>query len=108
MSFSNPVRQSLFTHADCLEGGRPKVEAAAAALRGIFPGAHATGVRLSIPMPGHAVGGREARAVLAACAQLEQLVCASDAVFLLTDTRESRWLPTLLAAAHDKVRPRRP
>ncbi|GAQ88871.1 ubiquitin activating E1 enzyme-like protein [Klebsormidium nitens] len=103
VSFSNPVRQSLFTHADCLAGGRPKAEAAAAALRAIFPGAQASGVRLSIPMPGHAVGAREAPAVLAACAQLEQLIQTSDAVFLLTDTRESRWLPTLLAAAHNKL-----
>jgi ubiquitin-like modifier-activating enzyme ATG7 len=35
--------------------------------------------------------------------QLEELVKASDVVFLLTDTRESRWLPSLLAAAHGKV-----
>lgn len=35
--------------------------------------------------------------------QLEQLVLSHDVLFLLMDTRESRWLPTLLAAAHGKL-----
>jgi molybdopterin/thiamine biosynthesis adenylyltransferase len=38
VSYSNPVRQSLFTYKDSLNGGRPKSEAAADALRAIFPG----------------------------------------------------------------------
>lgn len=41
--------------------------------------------------------------VVADIAQLESLVAAHDVVFLLTDTRESRWLPTLLAAAAGKL-----
>ena len=43
VSFSNPVRQPLFEFQDSLEGGKPKAEAAAAALRRIYPGV----VRLS-------------------------------------------------------------
>ena len=38
ISYSNPVRQSLFVFEDSLQGGKPKAETAAAALRQIFPG----------------------------------------------------------------------
>jgi ubiquitin-like modifier-activating enzyme ATG7 len=38
VSFSNPVRQSLFEFDDCLDGGKPKAAAAAEKLRRIFPG----------------------------------------------------------------------
>jgi ubiquitin-like modifier-activating enzyme ATG7 len=56
---------------------------------------------LSIPMPGHA---GESRPVIAEAVEaLDTLVQECDVVFLLTDTRESRWLPTIMAAAHDKM-----
>ena len=38
VSYSNPVRQSLFTFEDCLNGGKPKAVAAAETLKKIFPG----------------------------------------------------------------------
>ena len=38
VSYSNPVRQSLFTFEDSMNGGKPKAEAAAASLKLIFPG----------------------------------------------------------------------
>lgn len=40
VSYSNPVRQTLFAFDDCKQvpGGRPKAEAAASALKAIFPG----------------------------------------------------------------------
>jgi ubiquitin-like modifier-activating enzyme ATG7 len=35
--------------------------------------------------------------------KLESLIGEHDVVFLLLDTRESRWLPTVIAAAKKKV-----
>ena len=103
VSFSNPVRQSLFEFEDCLGGGKPKAEAAAKALRRIFPGVNAEGVRMTIPMPGHPVPDADVPAVLDDVRRLEDLIDAHDCVYLLTDTRESRWLPTLVCAAKGKL-----
>lgn len=105
VSYSNPVRQSLFTHEDCLHGGRWKAEAAADALRRILPSVEAAGRVITIPQPGHPVGSDPAeRARLREDVDaLRGLVQAHDVVFLLTDSRESRWLPTLLAAAEGKL-----
>ena len=41
--------------------------------------------------------------VLEDVARLEELIKGADLIFLLTDTRESRWLPTLIAAANSKA-----
>lgn len=38
VSYSNPVRQPLFTFEDCLNGGKPKAECAADALERVYPG----------------------------------------------------------------------
>ena len=105
VSFSNPVRQSLYEFADCLDGGKPKAASAAARLQLIFPGCKAEGVELSIPMPGHLPAGNAALEAQAQrdAARLDELVRSHDAVFLLTDTRESRWLPSLLGAAHGRL-----
>lgn len=37
VAYSNPVRQWLFELQDCVGGGKPKAQAAAEALRRIFP-----------------------------------------------------------------------
>lgn len=58
---------------------------------------------MSIPMPGHPVPTQEELSVLDDCRLLHDLIDSHDAVFLLTDTRESRWLPTLLCANSNKV-----
>ncbi|OLL22982.1 Ubiquitin-like modifier-activating enzyme atg7, partial [Neolecta irregularis DAH-3] len=101
ISYSNPVRQSLYTFQDCLDGGKPKAVRAADALREIYPGISSSGVELTIPMPGHPIIN-EPR-FLIDFRHLEELVKNSDAIFLLTDSRESRWLLSLLGAAHNKL-----
>ena len=103
VSYSNPVRQNLFTLDDCHFNngqGKPKAEAAAEALKEIAADVKARGVHLSIPMPGHA---ETRESVKSSVETLDKLIQEADAVYLLTDTRESRWLPTLMAAAHDKI-----
>ncbi|KAI0315822.1 hypothetical protein OF83DRAFT_319626 [Amylostereum chailletii] len=103
VSFSNPVRQPLFEFEDCLDGGQPKAECAAARLKKIFPGVNAAGYSLSIPMPGHPIPPASVDQTKADVAKLEKLVDEHDAIFLLMDSRESRWLPTVLGAAKGKM-----
>ncbi|WVN87646.1 E1-like protein-activating enzyme Gsa7p/Apg7p [Cryptococcus depauperatus CBS 7841] len=94
VSYSNPVRQPLFNFEDCLNGGKLKALCAAERLRSIFPGVNATGVELSIPMPGHPVSSFST--LSESVEKLTSLIHSHDAVFLLMDSRESRWLPTLV------------
>nr|VWO94440.1 Ubiquitin-like modifier-activating enzyme ATG7 (ATG12-activating enzyme E1 ATG7) (Autophagy-related protein 7) [Ganoderma boninense] len=103
VSFSNPVRQPLFDFEDCLNGGKPKAACAAEKLKKIFPGVNATGHNLSIPMPGHPVPPSSVEQAKKDVATLEKLVDEHDVIFLLMDSRESRWLPTVLGAAKGKV-----
>ena len=103
VAYSNPVRQSLFTFADCLDGGRPKAEAAAARLRDVFPGVETRACVMTIPMPGHYVSPADAPRVRRDCDTLAELVRTHDAIFLLSDSRECRWLPTVLGAAQRKL-----
>ncbi|KAM5469830.1 Autophagy protein 7 [Microsporum audouinii] len=101
VSFSNPVRQPLFNFKDCLEGGAKKALRAAEALKEIYPGVDSTGHVLSVPMAGHPVVDEEK--TKSDFDLLTKLVDEHDAIFLLMDTRESRWLPTLLGKAMGKI-----
>ena len=58
---------------------------------------------MAIPMPGHLVTSQEEESILNDCTRLQYLVESHDAVFLLTNTRESRWLLTLFCANANKV-----
>ena len=102
VSLSNPARQSLFTFEQS-KSEVPKAIAAAEELKRIFPSMVTEGHVLTIPMPGHAVMESEVERVRATVKKLEELYASHDAVFLLTDSRESRWLPTLLGVAFNKI-----
>ncbi|CEG36899.1 e1-like protein-activating enzyme gsa7p apg7p [Plasmopara halstedii] len=101
VSHSNPVRQPLFEFQDV---GKPKAECAANALKRIFPLIHSQAVNLTIPMAGHALSSSQLlQEATASLEVLEQLIQSHDVVFLGTDSRESRWLPTVIAAAKKKL-----
>lgn len=97
---SNLARQSLYTSDD---RGAPKATAILRHLVERCPSVDAQGVKMEIPMPGHPVSPGEAAGVLQDCERLKELVASHDAIFLLTDTRESRWLPTLLCTNENKI-----
>ncbi|ORY84277.1 hypothetical protein BCR37DRAFT_378271 [Protomyces lactucae-debilis] len=104
VSWSNPVRQPLFRYTDA-GTGKSKATVAAESLKEIYPGVNAIGVALSVPMLGHplptlAEAREKARREFE---QLCQLIDSHDAVFLLMDSRESRWLPTVLGKAKNKI-----
>ncbi|KAF2011890.1 autophagy-related protein 7 [Aaosphaeria arxii CBS 175.79] len=101
VSFSNPVRQPLFNFKDCVQGGARKAERAAEALQEIYPGADAAGHVMEVPMAGHPI--TDQTKTKANFDKLKQLIDEHDAIFLLMDTRESRWLPTVMGKAAGKI-----
>lgn len=101
VSFSNPVRQPLFEFKDALNGGSPKATKAAESLKAINPGVEAEGHVLSVPMLGHPI--TDESKTKADFAKLKELVESHDVIFLLMDSRESRWLPTVMAKAAGKI-----
>eukprot|EP01111_Echinosteliopsis_oligospora_P010789 TRINITY_DN3418_c1_g1_i1.p1 TRINITY_DN3418_c1_g1~~TRINITY_DN3418_c1_g1_i1.p1 ORF type:complete len:360 (+),score=92.71 TRINITY_DN3418_c1_g1_i1:996-2075(+) len=104
VSYSNPVRQSLFEFDDCgISGGKSKAITASAKLAQIFPGVKAKGINMTIPMPGHSVSSADISDVCRSVSELEELVKQHDVIYLLTDSRESRWLPSLFGSIYDKV-----
>jgi ubiquitin-like modifier-activating enzyme ATG7 len=104
VSFSNPVRQTLFELSDCTAEGRDRLKCVAAVktLKRILPTANANAVPLTIRMPGHRIDAVHMADATEDIEKLTELIKAHDVVYLLTDSRESRWLPTLLCTAYDK------
>ena len=91
----------MFNFEDCLAGGAKKAPRAAAALKEIYPGVDSAGYVLSVPMAGHPI--LDEKTVKAEYETLQALIEEHDAVFLLMDTRESRWLPTVMGKAAGKI-----
>eukprot|EP00760_Papus_ankaliazontas_P017415 PhM_4_TR17232/c0_g1_i1/m.5589/K08337/ATG7; ubiquitin-like modifier-activating enzyme ATG7 len=102
VSYSNPVRQSLFVHSDAVER-KNKAQAAAEGVKRIHPSVNATHVSMSIPMPGHPFDEAQRQDIEFTVKELDSLVQSHDVIFLLMDSRESRWLPTLLGAHYRKT-----
>ncbi|CCK70340.1 Atg7p KNAG_0E00720 [Huiozyma naganishii CBS 8797] len=98
ISLSNPVRQPLFRFQDC---GKPKAGVAAQALKDIFPMVDATGIQLTVPMIGHPIinDAKEEEEYNT----LVRLIDEHDAIFLLMDSRETRWLPSVLGDVKGKI-----
>ncbi|KAF2651060.1 autophagy-related protein 7 [Lophiostoma macrostomum CBS 122681] len=101
VSFSNPVRQPLFDFKDCIQGGADKATRAAEALEEIYPGVDATGHVMQVPMLGHPT--TDLAKTEDEFKKLGKLIDEHDAIFLLMDTRESRWLPTVMGKAAGKI-----
>lgn len=104
ISYSNPVRQNLYNFDDCAKpGGAYKAEAAAASLRRTHPTINVAAHVFSIPMPGHHVADNLVEQTKKDVERLEHLIEENDAIFLLMDTRESRWLPSVIAISKQRL-----
>ena len=97
VSYSNPVRQCLFTFEDSKADDNFKATTAARRLTEIYPKVEAQGITMNIPMPGHTVAEDKYEQLFQDVDRLETLVKEHDVIFLLLDSREARWLPTVLA-----------
>ncbi|RZC36926.1 ubiquitin-like modifier-activating enzyme ATG7 [Asbolus verrucosus] len=102
VSYSNPIRQHLFNYEDAVNN-KLKAQAAADNLRKIFPAINSQSHQFTIPMPGHNVSENTTDLVKKTVEELKQLIQNHDMIFLLTDSRESRWLPTLLGIFFNKI-----
>lgn len=102
VGFSNPVRQCLYTHDDAFKH-KPKAPTAAERLKKILPSFNSSGHVIHVPMPGHSISESMREKATENIQLIKSLIQSHDVVFLLTDSRESRWLPTLVGAFYGKV-----
>ena len=98
------MRQSLYRFEDVNKENNYKVLIAAQRLKEIFPSINSKGHLINIPLPGRRLINSDAESYcLKEFEELEKLIENTDIVFLLTDSRESRWIPTLLCSALNKT-----
>ncbi|POM84037.1 ThiF family protein [Cryptosporidium meleagridis] len=93
VSLNNPMRQCLFTLEDA-KNKKNKALAAVERLKYVCPDIHAEGVDFEIPILGDSTLSFET--FLKSVNQTKDHIIDSDVVMLLTDNKESRWLPTVL------------
>lgn len=125
VSYGNPVRQPLYEFNDALlpsnenitdsssssvpsttttKKNKYKAYLAAQALQRILPSVRTESHVLEIPMPGHSINSEYYNSKTKNDLDtLHTLIQSHDILFLLTDTRESRWLPTLWGAYYQKL-----
>ncbi|KAF0988621.1 hypothetical protein HZS_1767, partial [Henneguya salminicola] len=112
VSYSNPPRQSLYNIIDCDNKDLGKAHLAAKALNRIYPHVNSKGINIRIPEPDHPImeqGVKKMNEKLdiekmkTLLSKIESVFEEHDVVFLLTDSRESRWLPTLLCESKNKL-----
>jgi ubiquitin-like modifier-activating enzyme ATG7 len=94
VSYSNPVRQNLYTYQDA-EQQRFKVTAAKEQLLLIAPYATVTTHQITIPMKDHV--WTEQHSMTKEIAIIDDIIAENDIILLLTDSRESRWVVSFLA-----------
>ncbi|KAI3640104.1 hypothetical protein MIR68_000982 [Amoeboaphelidium protococcarum] len=113
VSYSNLPRQPLYTFADY---GRNKVDVARTNLLAINPSYKVRAEQLTIPCPGHydhlrdrlplneqSLQDKDIIQLQRDLGRLENLIKECNVIFLLTDSRESRYIPTLMAKFHNKL-----
>ncbi|SBS83690.1 autophagy-related protein 7, putative (ATG7) [Plasmodium ovale curtisi] len=101
VSYSNVSRQYLYTIDDveCNNNlGEYKCIAAKNHLLKISPDLHITAIIMDIPMPGHLHYLKDEPFLENTINELDELIDNHDVVFLLTDSKESRYFPCLLIA----------
>lgn len=103
VSLGNPARQSLITFED---RGKFKAEAVKENALKILPFLNIEAKVFTIPVPNKSDFGKQIQRLIVDRNDLEEfskIIERHDVIFLLTDTRESRWLPTVLATAYNKL-----
>ncbi|KAF5153472.1 ThiF family protein [Theileria parva strain Muguga] len=91
---TNSTRQSLYTHKYCYTN-TPKVDAAERMIFKIKPDCKLTIVNTEIPMIGHTYCDNYLNKQLQ---NTKAIVASSDVIVLATDSKESRWLPSLISS----------
>lgn len=69
----------------------------------VHPSIESKGVILNVQMPGHKVSEDKVEQAKKDIDTLDELIREHDAIYLLFDSREARWLPSVISAAYDKV-----
>ncbi|KAI0990199.1 hypothetical protein GJ496_004104, partial [Pomphorhynchus laevis] len=103
-TFSITKAQSLYTFTDCSTVQRKrKVDVAVDRCAKINPSLDVSGVFISIPSPGQPLTKSEKLSRHKVIEDLERLILDNDVICLLTDSRSSRWLPTVIGSSKDKL-----